>query len=346
MIKQKWPQLTLFISSFQDATFISLIWPHTLMDASGFYSLLKNWSYVMAGEMDKVEPVLGASVDVLAQIDTEANEKATHVLDPLCMSALQKTIFALRFLWRKMMVRQELRMVYIPDAVMRRLKDRTAQEAKDAAEKGDQDAFISEGDVLVGWLMRANAAAHSHPITLFSLVNARSRLPGTSKAEGVYIQNIIGMVFIMYSAEALKRSGGSIALKHRRSLEPQLDGDQLAMYMQKVRKTAVGGGIPPVLYGDSSAVLAASNNIAKSSPFTGADFGPAVIRAGDKSKDKKNPPGTMTVYYNCIVGPGSALPGIFLTWGRDHGRGLWLTASLSSDQWSWLEKDMASLSEG
>lgn len=344
MMKAKWPQLTLFVSSFTDATFVSMIWPHTLMDASAFSSLLKNWSYVMAGEMDKVEPILGASVDVLAPVENEEIEKKPHVLDEFQMSTLQKVTFALRFLWRKLTIRQELRMVYMPDVAMAKLKDRTILEARDATEKG-QDAFVSEGDVLVGWLLRANAAAHSHPITLFSLVNGRARLPRVSGTDGVYLQNILGMAFTMYSSNDLKQSSGSLALKHRRSLETQMQSDQLAIYMQKVRKTAVNGGIPPVLYGDAFAVLAASNNITKSGPFTAVDFAAAVLRAGDGADDKRNPPGTMITYYNCIVGPGSALPGIFLTWGRDHGGGLWLTASLSAEQWNWLENDMKSLSE-
>ncbi|KAJ2977890.1 hypothetical protein NQ176_g4118 [Zarea fungicola] len=54
---KRWPQLTLFVSSFNDATIVSILWPHTLLDASAFRSLLKNWSLVLAGREDQVETV-------------------------------------------------------------------------------------------------------------------------------------------------------------------------------------------------------------------------------------------------------------------------------------------------
>jgi len=48
------PQLSLHITLFNDATLVSLSWPHTLMDVMGQQALLRGWSMVLAGKASDV----------------------------------------------------------------------------------------------------------------------------------------------------------------------------------------------------------------------------------------------------------------------------------------------------
>ncbi|KAL4911910.1 ankyrin repeat-containing domain protein [Aspergillus aurantiobrunneus] len=59
------PQMSLFITSFNDATLVSLSLPHTLMDVMGQQALLRAWSLVLAGQESEVPPLLNAREDAI-----------------------------------------------------------------------------------------------------------------------------------------------------------------------------------------------------------------------------------------------------------------------------------------
>ncbi|KAK2051371.1 hypothetical protein LY76DRAFT_675569 [Colletotrichum caudatum] len=56
------PQLSLHVVSFQDATLVSLTWPHIATDGMGMGHLVHPWSLVLAGRHDEVPPMLAAAL--------------------------------------------------------------------------------------------------------------------------------------------------------------------------------------------------------------------------------------------------------------------------------------------
>ncbi|KAG9252678.1 uncharacterized protein F5Z01DRAFT_744242 [Emericellopsis atlantica] len=70
------PQLSLHITLFNDATLVSLSWPHTLMGVMGQQGLLRGWSMVLAGRVSDVPPVLGAREEAIrAAVDAPVEAK-------------------------------------------------------------------------------------------------------------------------------------------------------------------------------------------------------------------------------------------------------------------------------
>lgn len=64
------PQLYVKIVSFQDATLLSISWPHTFFDGMGMAVLFKNWIAVLEGREADVQPFHGYDVDPLATLGT------------------------------------------------------------------------------------------------------------------------------------------------------------------------------------------------------------------------------------------------------------------------------------
>jgi hypothetical protein len=61
-------QLDLYITSFSDATFVTITWLHTLLDAMGRHALLSAWQLVLAGRDNELPPFIGYNSDPLSSL--------------------------------------------------------------------------------------------------------------------------------------------------------------------------------------------------------------------------------------------------------------------------------------
>lgn len=340
---KRWPQLTLFVSTFNDATIVSILWPHTLLDASAFRSLLKNWSHVLAGREDQVEAVYGSSTDPLSVIDADHSSTQEHILDHHRMSWWRIVPFCFRFLRHYFMASNiEKRMIYLPRGSLEKLTARTIGEAQSAAQSSD--AFISEGDIVTAWLTRAAVVGNGarRPATIVDVVNLRGRFSFLKESPNVFLQNMLSMAVTVASADETQSSAGYLALLHRRALSQQLEESQLAIIGRRIRHAIQNEGMPPIFFGPSSAIPVVMNNIAKLSYIQAIDFSKAVTRAGDSSPGRLNPPGTPTVAFTEPIDMKNT-PGFCFVWGKDHDGGLWLSSAMTRQGWELLERDLASL---
>ena len=101
-IYQDIPQLSLHITSFNNATLVALSWPHTLMDALSRKALIHNWSLVLAGKESEVSSVLGTKEDALDLAINESIENKNEEelkLRKYRLKGLNMIIFGLRFIW-------------------------------------------------------------------------------------------------------------------------------------------------------------------------------------------------------------------------------------------------------
>jgi hypothetical protein len=98
-IYQDIPQLSLHITSFNDATLVALLWPHTLMDVMGQQALLHGWSLVLAGRESEVPPMLGAREDALYIATDKSVEQEEFIVGQKQLRGWSMLMFVLRFVW-------------------------------------------------------------------------------------------------------------------------------------------------------------------------------------------------------------------------------------------------------
>src|SRR4051812_31230521 len=118
------PQLSLHITSFNDATLVGLSWPHALMDVMGQQALLRGWSLVLAGRESEVPPMLGAREDVLcAAADAPMEKEEEFMLAQKQLRGWGMLKFGLRFAW-DMLWNQvvETRTIFLPKRVVAELR--------------------------------------------------------------------------------------------------------------------------------------------------------------------------------------------------------------------------------
>ncbi|KAG6046364.1 hypothetical protein E4U17_007916 [Claviceps sp. LM77 group G4] len=179
-------QLALTISSFDDATLVSLALPQTLLDVSGVVSLVQNWSLVLAGRESDVAPLLNTQHDILDDV-TAAN----NVIAPqdCLMEKIRITGFGyLKLLGRHMAEatqrKRRLQALYIPrdtyQALLAKLRQEEAVSEKDDHASNETASACTEPKIqdmhlLLAWLIHIIAAQESdtRPLALITLYDLR-----------------------------------------------------------------------------------------------------------------------------------------------------------------------------
>jgi hypothetical protein len=203
-IDQDIPQLSLHITSFENATLVALSWPHTLMDVMGQQALLRGWSLVLADKNSEVPPLLGARKDAICvAADAPVDKLEELELGKKRLGGLSMLMFGLRFGWDLLWNRVvETRTMYLPKHAVAKLRSQ-AQADLAALDGGEEKLFISEGDVLTAWALRAvgTSLPQPRPVSALHALNTRFRLPSIANASGVYVQNMAVAAFAFLSPE-------------------------------------------------------------------------------------------------------------------------------------------------
>ncbi|EED12167.1 hypothetical protein TSTA_002330 [Talaromyces stipitatus ATCC 10500] len=66
------PQISLHVVRFTDGTLVSLTWPHTMSDVSGWAEIFRAWSAVLAGKRRQVPNLAGFDADFLEYFGTSS----------------------------------------------------------------------------------------------------------------------------------------------------------------------------------------------------------------------------------------------------------------------------------
>jgi hypothetical protein len=343
-IYQDTPQLSLHISSFNDATLVALSWPHTLMDVMGQQAVLHGWSLVLAGRDLEVPPMLGAREDAIcAAADAPVEKEEEFNLGQKQIKGWAMLTFGLRFAWDLLWNRVvETRTIFLPKRVVAEL--RSQAQAELAAQDDGEKPFISEGDVLTAWTTRAVASSlpQPRPITVVHALNARFRLSSLIQASGVYVQNMAVAACTFLSPELATGALGPIALENRRHLMEQSTEHQVLAFLRKLRSEP-GSDPALVLCGPSDALLMPFTNWTKAAFFKTADFSPAVVRAGETEQSRTNPPGTLVYHHAQSMRQGPTVRNVVVVLGKDHGDNYWLTGILLLQAWAKIEEAISKM---
>ena len=346
-VRQDAPQLSLHITSFSDATLVALAWPHTLMDAMGHVALLRSWSLVLAGREGEVPAVLGARADVLveAQNANDQEKRQEFMLESKRLGTMGVAKLISRFLWDKYWnPAPELRMIYVPKGLIARLQTQARKEAVEDVGSQEDQRFVSEGDVLAAWFARVVALSEPklRPLTIATLINPRFRIPQL-KSGGVYAQNMTIVAYAFLSPQIARGSVGSIALAHRRTLADQSTEQQMLSFLRVLHEDVEAGKSPRLFFGGADSLPLFVNNLTKADLVKAANFGPAVLRQGEKSQLRANPPGTMVSYYNRPVNQPTGPANCFYMFGKDYRDNYWLMANLLPRAWTKMEEELKNI---
>jgi hypothetical protein len=338
------PQLALRIISFNDATLVSLSWLHTLMDVMGQQALLLGWSLVLAGRESEVPPLLGAREDAIcAATDAPVGEEMEkYRLGQVRLKGWDMLTFGARFAW-DMLWNQviETRTIFLPSGVVAELR-RQAQSDLTGKDGGEEKPFISEGDVLTAWAIHvvASSLPTPRPVTALHALNARFRLPSLVTDAGVYVQNMSVAAFAMLAPEVATGPLGPIALENRRCLAEQATEAQVLAGLREIREEAKTGTESVLMCGEPNALLMPFTNWTRADFFNIIDFNPALVRAGDVSSSRRNPPGTMVYHHATSMKPSPTMRNVVVVLGKDHGENYWLTATLLPAAWAKMEEEV------
>ncbi|KAH6625503.1 hypothetical protein C7974DRAFT_463960 [Boeremia exigua] len=317
------PQMSVHITAFTNATFVALSWPHTLMDVMGQRALLKAWSMVLAGRESEVPPVLGARDDILcALMNAPAQKSEEHVFKSKQLDGFALEKFGTSF---EMLTgpSPETRTVCLSKRAMAYLRSQALEDLTFSDGDGEKP-FMSDGDILTAWIVRAVATTLTRPCPMTALhtMNARFRLPLLKNAKGVYLQNMLVSGFTLFPSDVTSGPMGPIALRNRQHLMQQATELQV---LGSLREQRLAGDNSTLIYSDADALLLPFTDWTKAKLFSVANFSPAVVCPGESSR-------TRSRLFVSIM-------------GMDYGDNYWLTLTLSPLIWKNIEKSLQSLNQ-
>ena len=312
------------------------------MDVMGQKALLHSWSLVLGGKAPEVPELLGAWENaVCAAAETSSEKKEEFELGTRQLVGRSKLWLGLRFAWDLLWSRPvETHTIFLPKQFVAKLKRQILDEIN-AMDLEAMDAFVSEGDILTAWAIRAIASSlqQPRPVTALHALNMRFRLASLTEAAGVYVQNMAVAGFKFLSSEAASGPLGHIALLNRRHLKEQSTEAQTLAFVRELRQHSTLGGDPSIICGDPDAVLVPFTNWTKAEFHQTADFSPAIVHGKENDNLRRpNPPGSITFHHAQSVRRNPAARNVFVIMGKDFSDNYWLTGTLHPPAWATLEQ--------
>ncbi|RYP08001.1 hypothetical protein DL764_002147 [Monosporascus ibericus] len=335
------PQLSLHVVSFEDATLVSLTWPHTLLDAMGYHELLTAWTAVLKGRDGDVKPLHSVDHDPLATHGSEPREP--YVLADKRLSKAQKVLFIFRYAYELLRYRDEERMICVPAAYVEKLRARAVSDLVAARGDATEKPFVSEGDVLSAWVTRALTRAVLAPtsdktimvVNAFGLrwVLADDRLP----RDKAYVSNAIASVYTYLSVkDLLTKPLGSVAGAVRQAIVEQGTSAQLET-RRFFELEAVKSGWP-ALYGDGWMNMLIVSNWSKGRFFE-MDFSAAVVREGGGT-GRTGKAGRPSYIQNRRYMKNFSSRGAIPVVGKDGAGNYWLQSTARKGFWDKIQNAM------
>lgn len=266
------PQLFIHTVIFNDATLLTVTFPHTLTDAMGLSGFLHAWTAILSSQtgrteeeeeddqQKKIPPFLGFDTDPLeSQFDAQVPAHR-HVLSSQVFGQLGIMGLVVKRWWENYWYPTlEDRMLRIPGKYIQHLRTQAQSEL-------ETDFFISESDVLLAWIsnliITARDDSPSTQVIIQNVFDVRSvlGLSGPGVGMGVYVGNA---TFPACTATIVHRlRNGSLsqtASDIRISLEQQRTPEQVHAMASVRRQTLRDTGFLPI-FGDPRQVQITCTN--------------------------------------------------------------------------------------
>ncbi|KAH7000547.1 hypothetical protein EDB80DRAFT_753736 [Ilyonectria destructans] len=332
------PMLCVHVVSFDDATLVSLSWPHTFLDAMGLATLLNAWSLVLNSHEDRIPLFHGFDADPLATLGSTSVEES--VLANRQVTGLGMLGFVARYLFEQVWwPKEETRVVCLPHSYLQGMKQTAIQEL--AGSTGEKP-FLSNGDIICAWWTRL--AVRHLPRTStrtifisngFSLrgVLAEDLLPsGTA-----YMSNAVYAVFASVMASDVFNKPLSYVASHiRHSIREQGTREQVEAFAALLKTATEATGRAPV-FGDPSMQMLNFSNWTKGRFFY-VDFSAAGAPRDLPPTRRPNVAGRPT--YVQVIRHMNGFSGrySFPIFGKDAAGNYWSAGTLRASQWPGIEE--------
>lgn len=294
------PQFNMHIISFNDATLVSMTWPHLLGDIMSVASVSEAWSLVMAGRESEVPAFLSAGdKDILETAGQHPDfQDKHHILESRRLSGVWFYLWLARYVldmisWPTM----ELRSIFLPPKTVKKLKARATMAIKaglpEAIPSNPDQAtpFVSSADVVYAWLVcmvgqATFALTSKRSIMIGFPVDIRDRAPSIfprdQAAKGVWVQNASPPLLALVTAQDVHadHAVARVAQSIRHAINTQGTEDQVHALYRLSRTAYEKQGLPPI-FGVTNQFPIGNTNWTKAYLHDKLDFSPAVIERID-----------------------------------------------------------------
>lgn len=315
------PLLCLFVTTFRDATLVSITFPHAVSDAAGTAGMLEAWSHIMCKETNLIPAVVGNYEDVTAMIGIEADKRSApeFVLEKYLLQGFTLIAFAIRYIWDLLTCRNtQSKSIFLSQSFVATLRSIIEAELHAECLDDSKQFPLSDSDIILAFLSCAviSSRSTSRPTTIMNVFDMRTRIDNTFDAKGVYQQNLILGLSTMVpplSTDDLKLS--DIAKNIRQSILTQATDSQARRLLGIFKSTNT---LP--LFGTSSSMVIACTNWSKAGLRQKANFGTASADEQDMNQSGK----AFLPYWGTTLSITDKPRDTFIFYGRGDDGGFWI----------------------
>lgn len=341
------PLVSLHVTSFNDATLVSITFPHVLGDVTATAALVKAWSSVALGQQDQVPPILGATNDVLESIRASSNGKDARqpfVLQHMQLRGLSLLVFTIRHLWDMLLTpRVYGRFIFLPAKFIQQLRREAEDEVEIRRQRGDTDpSFVSDNDLISAWGSRMVILSRTSPLmsrsaAILNVFNLRPRLRET--ASGTYVQNLImASTALLAPGSVAMESTGQIALRVREALQQQTTEEQTRSLVHMA--SMKGAGTPLFAHADSMVVSWTNWSQARLDEAVAA-LGAATAKDGKQTESIASNTRYLT-HWGAGLNMENGYRDGFVIYGRNSEGDYWLHGFLREKTWDLIRQSFDS----
>lgn len=345
------PQLSIHTVSFNDATILTVTWPHTLADVMGIAIFLNAWTALLRGDpkaVPKLQDFRSNPLTLLGQRTPPVKYMHFgHVL-----GRKSRLYFAGLYILDRLRYRREERhTICLPASCLQDLCRKALDELSTPIfREGKSIPFVSESDVLLAWWVRTLYGAlglrTNKIILVCNVLNLRTSLhENFMSVDSVYMGNALSMSpTFLEGRQILDEPVGQIALRIRRSLSKQRTMEQVeamaALQLQAIEKTGY-----PALVGDPQMLILPCSNWHKARLFD-MDFSAAVVPDSSQPNAQRSLNVGKPSYVNGIHYSPNSLRNVLSVMGKDAAGNWWLTGVLRTDAWTHVREQLDILGVG
>ncbi|KAF3387927.1 hypothetical protein DPV78_012283 [Talaromyces pinophilus] len=336
------PQIFLHIVTFSDGTLMSLTWPHTMSDISGWGHIFRAWSGVLAGKRWNAVPHLaGYDTDVLEYFGrTRLAERS--LVAPIDRKFSSKVgTFARRVEHAVQTSQMKSRLLCLPRETLDMLEEKTTHDMI-------LNHGVTEMDVIKEYLVNiacAHMGSSDRNVVIHGSLDLRRHYPTLAMKPGVYIQNAtLPYVALVPLKTVAEDSFGQTAVAIHRAYELQRPVQQLIAIAQLLRTSNMRDELPVLGDKDGHHIYFAEWPNVRF--HTAIDFRPAVVPPPGEATTG-NTPNRKGVgrpsYFHSDVLSKSALhdKDVFNLYGKDNEGNYWIGAVLHKKAMKNFDREFA-----
>lgn len=339
------PQLFIHAVSFDDATILTVTFPHTLADVMGIGIFMKAWSAVVRGDLAAVPTLESFESNPLTELSQRTPAEKYVYFDRI-LNKGQLLMFVARRIVDSLWYRQEeRRTIFLPTGCVKKMREKAIEELERSSYHGcaDSKPFLSENDIILAWWARtlyiALGLLPSQRILLNNAFNLRTSLHDSfSSPKNAYLGNCVCMSpTFLQGCHLQDEPLSKIAWGIRQSVALQQTAEQVEAVTALLKQTMERSGYL-ALIGEPGMLLLSSSNWHKAGMY-GLDFSSAVTTPGKDLNNRANALGKPW-YVNGVLHSDLSFRNTFAVTGRDAGGNWWLNGVLRTDAWAQVQAEL------